>query len=340
MVEAVPVTGVQTSAPEFRRMLGLIYANEGVIEGLAVTVGANQVSVSPGGAAIQDSQSVPAFWLAPVDASFVVAVDAQASGSRADALYIAVNDTGADLTVNGVVHANGQAYCAVNIGSTSIPANATSLGTLTVAPSGITYAVAGRTKALLRSGATDSVRTDVSSVLFEGTTASTPSEAGHVATKGYVDGKVSPYQTFSPTRRWDWGNSSYDWFVETPTWSGTTALATTRDNEIPGSERTYAGYVIGHLYQVVTEFSVEASGSAAGMRFSTWVDGALLREHHHARIVSGQVLPVTLTTTFRATKTTHSIRTRMATNTSAAHIIGNGWVAPHTEVIDLGVRSS
>lgn len=232
----VQQTGVSYSAPEFRRAQAAYIANGGVVYGLSVTAGLTSLTVSAGLAVAQDGQTQPAYYIVPIEAVTTVNIDPQASGSRTDRVFIAVNDSPATLTQNGVTIAIGAGYLGSAVSS---PANSTDLGSVVVTPTGITY-TDSRVIAEAPTVVNRYLRRDVPDVLAAGTSAATPVNTLDVVNKSYVD----LYNLRTPPAYWVWGGAGYVWHIPSGSW-----------NKPPGA----AGFVqvqAGHLYRFDSQYTL------------------------------------------------------------------------------------
>lgn len=181
----VQIAGVTFSADEIRRAHAAFFSAPGVISGLVLSGGTGEFSVTSGVAAVADDAS-QGYILAPTSTTETRAVPAAAT-PRVDTVYLAVNDTVADVVVNGNTYTPGKAYVERANNTTTIPAKAIVVGRLEVSGTTVTATTVGRQYAQDPLAEGRYLRRDQADALFSGTTASTPTASGHVATKGYVD---------------------------------------------------------------------------------------------------------------------------------------------------------
>lgn len=331
MAEGFPIqqTGVTASAVEFRRALAGLISEEGILRGLGVTVGSNQVTVAAGIGAIQDSQTVPAFYTAPLNAAVVVPVPAQASGTRQDTLYMAVNDSAAPLGVTGLATGMtnpvpvGDAYVALAQNSGAIPATAMALGTLAVTGSSIVF-TPNNTLVVFPPLAGRFVRADVAAALHAGSTVPAPGAPLEVANRAYVDGLAAR----SPYFIQFWGNrASYGpWAVPDGTW-----------NTPPGALFSL-NLVAGHLYEIHSEFTLAPPVDSLGYlaRGSIQVNGAVWMQDFY-KLRDPNAFPTSMSVKLKAGYTgAYEIKTAFGANGFSKIVVVNSFDSPFTEVTDLG----
>ena len=330
MVDAYVVqqAGVTFSALEFRRAQSAYFANQGVISGLVVTPGTNQVSVSAGLAAVRDAQAAPAYYVAEVDVAAIVAIDPAAAGvTRVDTPYVAVNDTAAIITVNGVAVPVGAVYVARASGGAGLPAQYTSLGTLTVTSTGIVYSSTGRAQVEDPTVVGRYLRRDVADTLAAGTGASSPVNATDVVVKSYVDLLVQR----DPFQRWYWGGATGYGPVFIPDGGA----------NVPTGAAHAVTMTNGHLYRVNSQYTVRNyTAGAVSAQMLLMINNSLAAGSSgqtYLELLPNQTASIQQGWTYACTSTgNYTVSTGIGCSVPNAMAVTNPFNSPYTEFLDMG----
>lgn len=323
----VQQVGITYSALEMRRSTSAVFANQGVAYGLAVTVSTGQVVVAPGVAVINDAQPVPAYYIAEVDVGVTLSVPLASSGTRADTLYIAVNDSPGALTVNGVTIPIGAVYVARASSGASLPAQYVQLGIVTATTTAISYANTGRAQTENTSVVGRYLRRDTADTLAAGTGAAPPVGPTDVVIKSYVDALAAR----DPFQRWYWGGLAGYGPVSIPDGSA----------NVPVGAAHQVTMTSGHLYRITSQYTLKNFGSGTvGAQMLLMINNSLapgMSGQTYLDLLTSQTANVNHTWSYACTATgNYTVSTAIGASVPNVVVVNNPLGSPYTEFVDMG----